>query len=56
VLGFRLDPPEKLQETAKQIQSLYKVYGKCPIFGVVFEMEDYVRRIQLILLKFKTSY
>ncbi|KAF6028562.1 BBS5 [Bugula neritina] len=42
VLGFRLDPPEKLQETAKQIQSLYKVYGKCPIFGVVFEMEDYV--------------
>ena len=25
VLGFRIDPQEKLQETVKQIQNLYKV-------------------------------
>lgn len=42
VLGFRLDPSEKLQETARQIQNLNKVYGRCPVFGVEFEVEELV--------------
>ncbi|XP_067942594.1 Bardet-Biedl syndrome 5 protein homolog [Watersipora subatra] len=42
VLGFRLDPSEKLQETAKQIVSLNKIYGNCPIFGIEFELEELV--------------
>ncbi|KAJ7386653.1 Bardet-Biedl syndrome 5 protein [Desmophyllum pertusum] len=40
VLGFRIDPAEKLQEAAKEIQSLQKVYSASPIFGVEFETED----------------
>ncbi|KAL3831669.1 hypothetical protein ACJMK2_023392 [Sinanodonta woodiana] len=40
VLGFRIDPQEKLQATAKEIQSLHRVYSTCPIFGVEFEEEE----------------
>ncbi|CAH3147692.1 unnamed protein product [Pocillopora meandrina] len=40
VLGFRIDPGEKLQEAAKEIQSLQKVYSASPIFGVEFETEE----------------
>ncbi|CAH3193586.1 unnamed protein product [Porites evermanni] len=41
VLGFRIDPAEKLQEAAKEIQSLQKVvYSASPIFGVEFETEE----------------
>ena len=42
VLGFRIDPVEKLQETVKQIQSLHKIYSACPIFGIEFDIEDKV--------------
>jgi len=37
VLGFRIDPIEKLQDTAKQIQSLHRVYCSNPIYGVQHE-------------------
>lgn len=40
VLGFRIDPPEKLQDTVKEIQSLHKVYSACPIFGIEFETDE----------------
>ena len=40
VLGFRIDPTEKLQETVKEIQSLHRVYSACPIFGIDFETDD----------------
>ncbi|CAG2197738.1 BBS5 [Mytilus edulis] len=40
VLGFRIDPVEKLQGTVKEIQSLHRVYSSCPIFGVEFETEE----------------
>eukprot|EP00794_Sanderia_malayensis_P003122 gene3122-3590_t len=40
VLGFRVDPAEKLQDTVKEIQNLYRVYSACPIFGVEFETDD----------------
>ncbi|XP_057293907.1 Bardet-Biedl syndrome 5 protein homolog [Hydractinia symbiolongicarpus] len=40
VLGFRLDPVEKLQETVKEIQNLYKVYSSWPIFGIEFDKES----------------
>lgn len=40
VLGFRIDPMEKLQETVKEIQSLHRVYSASPILGVEFERED----------------
>ncbi|XP_018877764.1 BBSome complex member BBS5 isoform X3 [Gorilla gorilla gorilla] len=40
VLGFKIDPVEKLQESVKEINSLHKVYCASPIFGVDYEMEE----------------
>ncbi|XP_053373363.1 Bardet-Biedl syndrome 5 protein-like [Mercenaria mercenaria] len=40
VLGFRIDPVEKLQEIHKEIQSLHKVYSNCPVFGVEYEEDE----------------
>lgn len=42
VLGFKIDPVEKLQDALKEINSLHKVYSANPIFGVEFEMEEKV--------------
>ncbi|CAI5445900.1 unnamed protein product [Caenorhabditis angaria] len=39
VLGFRVDPMEKLQKTSKTIQSLHKAHLLKPIFGVTFVKE-----------------
>ncbi|KAL4222449.1 Bardet-Biedl syndrome 5 protein [Mactra antiquata] len=40
VLGFRIDPVEKLQQVHKELLSLHKVYSNCPVFGVEFEEEE----------------
>uniref|UniRef100_A0A3Q2R2X1 Bardet-Biedl syndrome 5 n=1 Tax=Fundulus heteroclitus TaxID=8078 RepID=A0A3Q2R2X1_FUNHE len=40
VLGFKIDPVEKLQDALKEINSLHKVYSSNPIFGVDYEMEE----------------
>lgn len=40
VLGFKIDPEDKLKDAFKEISSLYKVYSSSPIFGVEFETED----------------
>ncbi|KAK7063197.1 Bardet-Biedl syndrome 5 protein [Halocaridina rubra] len=40
VLGFRIDPIEKLHEVHKEISSLFNVYSQCPIFGVEFIVQD----------------
>lgn len=37
VLGFRVDPQERLQNVFKEISSLYAIYGVKPIFGVFYE-------------------
>uniref|UniRef100_A0A8C9QQ44 Bardet-Biedl syndrome 5 protein homolog n=1 Tax=Scleropages formosus TaxID=113540 RepID=A0A8C9QQ44_SCLFO len=40
VLGFKIDPMDKLQSTVKEINSLHKVYSANPNFGVDYEMEE----------------
>lgn len=40
VLGFKIDPVEKLQDSVKEINSLHRVYSASPIFGVEYEMEE----------------
>ncbi|NXU70790.1 BBS5 protein, partial [Oreotrochilus melanogaster] len=40
VLGFKIEPVEKLQEAVKEINSLHRVYSANPIFGVDYEMEE----------------
>ena len=47
ILGFRIDPIEKLQEIQKEIASLHKLYSNNPIFGVEYETK--VRKRIVIL-------
>lgn len=42
VLGFRIDPKEKLQSVHKELLSLQKVYGQMPLFGVQFKVGEQV--------------
>ena len=42
MLGFKIDPMDKLQDAVKEINSLHKVYSANPIFGVDYEMEEKV--------------
>ena len=42
MLGFKIDPVDKLQDALKEINSLHKVYSANPIFGVDYEMEEKV--------------
>ena len=43
MLGFRLEPMDKLKGVVQQIQTVYQVYNTSPIFGVDFEFEELVR-------------
>ena len=36
VLGFRVDPAEKLGQVAKEISSMHSVYSEKPVFGVEY--------------------
>jgi len=40
ILGFRLDPAERMQETFKEVQSLHQVFSQNPIFGVEHTIEE----------------
>jgi len=40
VLGFRIDPAEKLSVVVKEVQSLFQTFSEDPIFGVQFTVED----------------
>lgn len=42
VLGFRIDPQEKLHEVYKELSSLFAVYSQTPIFGVNYELKAMV--------------
>lgn len=45
VLGFRVDPVEKLKDIVQEIHSLYQVYHTSPIFGVDYKIEEEVREV-----------
>ena len=40
MLGFRVDPVEKLKDIVQEIHSLYQVYQASPVFGVDFTLEE----------------
>ncbi|KAK4318630.1 hypothetical protein Pmani_010377 [Petrolisthes manimaculis] len=40
VLGFRIDPIEKLHQVHKEISALYTVYSQCPVFGIEYVVQD----------------
>lgn len=37
ILGFRIDPPEKMQVVYKELVSLHTVYTNNPIYGVEYK-------------------
>lgn len=43
VLGFRIDPQERLHEVYKEISSLHSVFAETPIFGVNFNFDRSVK-------------
>ena len=45
VLGFRVDPQDKLEQVFKEISSLHKIYSDNPIFGVDYSRTDKVKNI-----------
>ena len=40
VLGFRVDPANKLGQVAKEISSLHSVYSEKPVFGVEYDRKS----------------
>ena len=40
ILGFRVDPPEKLTEVLQETQSLHQIHCNEPIFGVQWSVQD----------------
>jgi len=40
ILGFRIDPQDKVSDVFKEINSLYQVYFAAPVFGVDFTVES----------------
>mmetsp|Transcript_20285 Transcript_20285/g.28509 ORF Transcript_20285/g.28509 Transcript_20285/m.28509 type:complete len:318 (-) Transcript_20285:545-1498(-) len=46
VLGFRVDPYEKLTEVFKEIKTLHEVYSASPLFGIKFSVEEKPNSIQ----------
>lgn len=43
ILGFRVDPYEKLTEVFKEIKTLHEVYSQTPIFGIKYTIEEKVK-------------
>lgn len=40
ILGFRVDPYEKLGEVFKELKTLHEVYSQTPIFGIKYTIEE----------------
>ncbi|XP_055605821.1 Bardet-Biedl syndrome 5 protein homolog, partial [Uranotaenia lowii] len=46
VLGFRIDPQDKLGDVYKELLSLHSVYTETPVFGVFYEPKPEMTRPQ----------
>ena len=42
ILGFRVEPEERLRKVAEEVSSLHSVFSVNPIFGVEFDVEEKV--------------
>lgn len=42
VMGFKIDPQERLKAIHREILSLHTVYSKCPILGVEYTVGNEV--------------
>lgn len=48
VLGFRIDPQEKLHEIYKELSSLHTVHSQTPLFGVNYDLKAMVNDCALL--------
>jgi Bardet-Biedl syndrome 5 protein len=53
VLGFRIDPPEKMQEVFKEVTALHSIYSRQPIFGVEWDAEDVAPKLSELKIQSK---
>mmetsp|Transcript_24166 Transcript_24166/g.53773 ORF Transcript_24166/g.53773 Transcript_24166/m.53773 type:complete len:351 (-) Transcript_24166:2076-3128(-) len=49
ILGFRVDPQEKIAEVFQEIHSLFQIYSVGPLFGVDFTIESEAPNIEQLL-------
>ena len=49
MLGFRIDPQDRLEAAFKEIGSLHQVFSASPIFGVDYTVESEAPAIQQLL-------
>ena len=49
ILGFRVDPQERINDVFQEIQSLYQIYSVGPNFGVDFSLEAETPSIDQLL-------
>lgn len=49
ILGFRIDPVERLVNVSQEVQTLHKLFSTSPIFGVDFTIEEVAPSIQQLL-------
>lgn len=53
VLGFRVDPPERLRQVYKEMTSLFAIYSVTPIFGVFYEQKQVCMTMQRKMVRVK---
>lgn len=53
LLGFRVDPHERLDEVFETIQTLYRVYAENPMYGIVYSVESTPQTLQSLKVERK---
>eukprot|EP01032_Pedospumella_encystans_P030120 gene30120-33998_t len=50
ILGFRVDPQDRISDVYKEIHSLFQIYSVGPIFGVDFTLESEAPNLEQLLV------
>jgi len=51
ILGFRVDPQDKLEGVFQEIKSLHQVYSVTPLFGIEFVVEETQKSLEEVTVK-----
>jgi Bardet-Biedl syndrome 5 protein len=49
ILGFRVDPQDRINEVYQEVHSLYQIYSVTPMFGVDFTLEAEAPNLEQLL-------
>jgi Bardet-Biedl syndrome 5 protein len=49
ILGFRIDPVDRLAAVAQEVQTLHKLFSTNPVFGVDFTLEEVAPTVNQLL-------